>query len=297
MDYYKKYIKYKNKYNFLKQKSLQIGGGIEQYDDVSMPVLRTIFTDINNIVDYYYYGNRSVGTILHELLTRLFTDCMLIEVRGNGLCLLNAVCTIKFLMIQSQCDTISSLLENFAGYHNKKDLSEKIIYQNVLNQSITGYVKSTYTIIEQNLISLSDQIISMNCKQMGMSDSQEDMREMYKMLEFRKNMDAENYSFSQLGQILSTILGSVIILFTFTPSNSSLDGKFPNGEVMSVSMNDISVKNISDNIISGAWDVVFIIQIDGFHYNGLIPRIDKSESIKELNIKMYNLLQDRITWN
>ena len=34
MDYYKKYIKYKNKYNFIKQKSLQIGGGIEEYDDI-----------------------------------------------------------------------------------------------------------------------------------------------------------------------------------------------------------------------------------------------------------------------
>ena len=294
MDYYKKYIKYKNKYNFIKQNSLQIGGGIEEYDNKLMPVLRTIFTDISNIVDYYYHGNISVGTKLRELLTRLFTECMIIEVRGNGLCLLNAVCTIKFLMIQSQYDTISSLLGNFVGYHNKKDLSEKIIYQNVLNQSITGYVKSTYRIVEQNLISLSDQIISMNCKKMGIDGSQEDM---YKMLEFRKNMDAENYSFSQLGQILSTILGCVIILFTFTPSNSSLDGKFPNGEVMSVSMGNISVKNISDNIISGAWDVVFIIQIDGFHYNGLIPRIDKSENIKELNIKTYNSLKHRITWN
>jgi hypothetical protein len=297
MDYYKKYIKYKNKYNFIKQKLLQIGGGIEEYDDISMPVLRTIFTDINNIVDYYYYGNIRVGTRLHELLTHLFTDCMLIEVRGNGLCLLNAVCTIKFLVTQCQCYTIFLLLENFAGYHNKKDLSEKIIYQNVLNQGITGYVKSTYTLVEQNFINLSDQIISMNCKQMGMSGSQEDMREMYKMLEFRKNMDAENYSFSQLGQILSTILGCVIISLNFTAFNFSLDGKFPHGEVMSVSMGNISVENISDNIISGVWDIVFILIIDGRHYNALIPRIDKSESIKELNIKMYNLLQDRITWN
>jgi hypothetical protein len=294
MDYYKKYIKYKNKYNFIKQNSLQIGGGIEEYDNKKMPVLRTIFTDINNIVDYYYHGNIIVGTKLRELLTRLFTECMIIEVRGNGLCLLNAVCTIKFLMIQSQYNTISSLLRNFAGYHNKKDLSEKIIYQNVLNLSITDYVKSTYRIVEQNLISLSDQIISMNCMKMGIDGSQEDM---YKMLEFRKNMDAENYSFSQLGQILSTILKSVIISLNFTASNFSLDGKFPHGEVMSVSMGNISVQNISDNIISGVWDIVFILIIDGRHYNGLIPRIDKSESIKELNIKMYNLLQDRITWN
>lgn len=93
-------------------------------------------------------------------------------------------------------------------------------------------------------------------------------------------MDTENYSFSQLDQILSTILGCVIITLNFTASNFSLDGKFPRGEVNSVSMMVISIESISDNIIRVEWDIVFIINIDGRHYNSLIPKIDKSESIK-----------------
>ena len=68
------------------------------------------------------------------------------------------------------------------------------------------YDKSTYSLVEQNLILLSDEIIKLYSKKIGDEIN-------YEILDFKKDMNKATYSFDQLGKVLSTILDSVIILF------------------------------------------------------------------------------------
>jgi hypothetical protein len=285
MDYTLKYIKYKNKYNSIKKELLkQIGSGIEEYDDQTKPVLLTIFTNIDNIGIYYFSGNPIKSSILKGILTTLLGETMLIEVRGNGLCMLNAICTVKFIMIENH--TTRALLDLLAGFHNK---SKEINYSNILNENITKYIKIIHKNVNENLLLLSDEIIKLNSKKFGFIFN-------YEMLDFKRDMNQENYSFDQLGQVLSTILDSVIILLNINMSNSkyTIHGKFPAGERHS--LDEMKKDYIDQQIMSGKWSVIFILNIDNRHYNSLIP-IGSSEEIKRNNIEKYLSIKKDIEWN
>jgi len=213
---------------------------------------------------------------------------MLIEIRGNGSCLLNAVCAVKFIITQDY--KISNLLYFFSGFDNKNDLSTKIRYDNKLNLDITMYIKSTYMLVEQNLIPLSDEIIKLYSQKMQFKAD-------YDMLEFKKNMDQENYNFDQFGQVISTILDCVIILLNISVSTYELYGKFPTGERASVSLGDITLEFINEKIMSGVWNIIFIINLGNRHYNSLIPTMGSREDIKRINIEKYNSIKEQIIWN
>jgi len=284
LDFKAKYLKYKKKYIVYKKEILkQIGSGIEEYDDESRPVLQTIFTNIDNIANYYFFGDRVKNSVLNDILKRELGESMLIEVRGNGLCMLNAVCTVNYLCIHNLSN--SDLLSALAGYHNIDDATKKIKYGNSLNVDITGYIKSTYGMVQENLIPISDQIIRQKTEEMGFPVD-------YEILDFKKDMDQENYSFVQLGQVLSTVLQIVIILLNIDIHRGvcSIYGKFPNDE-----KSMFAQEEITQNILSNKWKVIFILNIGDRHYNSLIPR-GRNELIRDNNIERYQSIKDKIQW-
>lgn len=286
MNYYEKYIKYKNKYTNLKNK---IGGGIEEYKEKSKPILQTIFTDIRSIVEYYYAHNESSKQKLRTALESFTRNCIVLEVRGNGACLLNAVCAGKYLMSQSY--TIDRILGELQGFHYIRGKENKINYDNKLNLSITDFCISTYKLSEQNFKPITDNIMQLAHEKMGLPKGTLALKD----LDFVDRMDVGTHGFGQLGQILSTVLNIVIISIDINNDRYNLNGIFPNGEIMSVSLKSIDRQNITENIMDGTWDIVFVINIAGRHYNTLIPFGE--ENIREINKRTYYLVRDRIGWN
>lgn len=282
MGYYKKY---KNKYNLIKQ----IGGGIKEYLNKDIPVLQSIFTDITKFSEYQFSSNPISKQALIKLISDKLSDCIVIEVRGNGLCLLNAVCAVFFIM--QRVKNISSLLSLELLVHNKNSV---IPYANQLNISITEYIMVIYRRVNDELIPMSNKIVALIIEKMRREDSTGtyDSAKIYDMYHYRKDMNAENYEFFQLGQILSTFLGCVIILLD---ENEVFHGVFPNGEELCVCLENIKVEEITDNINKHIWDVIFIINVSGRHFHSLIPLAD-SDDIKANNIKAYNSIKRSILW-
>jgi hypothetical protein len=273
----------KNKYNLIKQ----IGGGIEEYRDQSKPVLERIFTTIEKFSKYQYSGDPLKKSTLIDSMLQKFGRCTVIKVRGNGLCLLNAICAAFFIM--KRVKNISSLLsqEIPESVYNK---DRGIPYENQLNISITEYIMIIYRRVEAELIPMSKKIVALIIK--TMNPTYDNFDDFYDILEFRKDMESNIYFFNQLGQILSTFLSCVIISLD---KIGVLHGVFPSGDGLSVSLGDISVQQITDNISTGVWDVIFITDAAGTHYHSLIPLTD-SDDIKKSNIKVYNRMVS-ITWN
>ena len=280
----------KNKYNLIKQ----IGGGIEEYRDNTKPILQSIYTDIAKFSTSQFSGNKTKREALTKLIHDGVSDCIVIQVRGNGLCLLNAVCAAFFIM--QRVKNISSLLsqEIPANVHN---IETKIPYENQLNISISEYIMIIYRRVEVELIPMSKKIIALIIETMKRGDSSAtyNSEEFYDRFEFRRDMNAGTYFYNQLGQILSTFLNCVIILL----DNVGLfHGVFPSGETESVSLGNILVQKITDNINRGIWDVIFITNATAAHYYSLIPLVGSGD-IKASNIDIYNRIKDTgsIAWN
>jgi hypothetical protein len=97
-----------------------------------------------------------------------------------------------------------------------------------------------------------------------------------------------------LGQIISTIFGTVIISVDIAENRKSIsfNGLYPREETIK-----LSVKDIDELISNNTFDVVFIINPSGRHYNSFIPIIDSSiRDIKRLNIMAYNRIKENIVW-
>jgi hypothetical protein len=97
----------------------------------------------------------------------------------------------------------------------------------------------------------------------------------------------ENYQFAQLGQVLSTVLDTVIISIEIIENDVAIIGVFPNGESLYFDTS-ISLEQIRDNVNIGIWRVVFVLSL-GRHYNSLTPLIQS-------HIDFFNLIYRDISW-
>lgn len=283
----------KNKYNLIKQ----IGGGIEEYREKDRPVLQSIFTNIAHFSTSQIGSNTTKRDTLTKLIRDKVSDCIVIQVRGNGLCLLNAVCTVFFIM--QRVKNISSLLteELPVSVHN---VNEGIPYRNQLNISISEYIMIIYRRVAAELTPMSYKIVDLIIRKMKHDDSKAtydigaiyNSEDIYNSYHYRRDMNAENYDFFQLGQILSTLLDCVIILVGVT---GDLSGVFPLGDTLSVSLQDISVQQITNNINKRVWGVIFIVDVTERHFHSLIPLA--GPDITESNIQKYNKVRGSIAWN
>jgi hypothetical protein len=317
MNYHQEYIKYKRKYLMLKKQLEQSGSGIEEYDDQSKPVIQSLFTDLNNTCIYYHPGNAGSRQLLNDLIKPYFDECMMITVRGNGACLLNAFCTSNFIKRL----TLPALLAETAPAHNKSEPVDQIAYGNTLNLSITDFCKSTYARVSRQFeeyteLILRSQFYKMNPLPIQPASSASSstsaavvkpvlpvqpevpfvLSEQAMLNDFHRSLESSSiHTFKQLGQIMSTISGNtVMISVDINPDRLAIafNGIYPNEETIKASKEEI-YKYISE----GTWDVVFVINPSGRHYNSFIPIVDREIiDIKILNLMAFERIKDLVVW-
>jgi hypothetical protein len=305
MNYHQQYVKYKRKYLMLKK---QLGGGIEEYDDQSKPVIQSLFTNLENTCNYYHPNNPRLNQSFNDLIKPYFGDCMMITVRGNGACLLNAFCTGNFIKRL----TIPELLAHTAPAHNKSEPAEQIVYDNIFNLSISDLCKYTYGRTSSNFEALTNTILRSQFDKMYPLPVQPSsstasaavaqaevpfvLSEQMSLNDFHPSLESSSiHTFKQLGQIMSTISeDTVIISVDISPDRQRIEfnGLYPKEEREKVSREDI-YKLISN----GIWNVVFVINTSGRHYNSFIPIVDRDIiDIRMLNLMAYERIKDLVVW-
>jgi len=311
MNYRQEYIKYKRKYLMLKK---QLGSGIEEYDDQSKPIIQSLFTDLNNICIYYHPGNAELRQLLNDLIKPYFGECMMITVRGNGACLLNAFCTGNFIKRL----TLPALLADTNPAHNKSEPADQIAYGNRLNVAITNSCKSTYARVSRHFIDLTELILRSQFYKMNPLPIQQassassaavvqpvqpvqpevafDLSEQAMLNDFHPSLESSSiHTLKQLGQMMSTISENTVIISVDISDNRqriAFNGIYPNEETIKLSREEIN-KYISD----GTWNVIFVINPSGRHYNSFIPIVDREIiEIKILNLMAFEMIKDLVAW-
>ena len=117
-------------------------------------------------------------------------DLSLVIVKGDGLCLLNSVCSSLYNII-----------------HNDQD-----------QDNVNDYCQNTTQIINKNFQNITNQLVSK-------------MNTTIENAYFHSNLlpVQENYQFAQLGQVLSTVLDTVIVSMEIIENDIAIIGVFPNG--------------------------------------------------------------------
>ena len=316
MNYHQEYVKYKRKYLMLKK---QLGSGIEEYDDQSKPVIQSLFTNLENVCNYNHPNNPRLNQSLNDLIKPYFGECMMITVRGNGACLLNAFCTSNFIKRL----TLPRLLDEIAPAHNKSEPADQIAYGNRLNVAITNSCKSTYAIVSRHFGEYTEQILRSQFYKMNPLPIQPTsstalaasvvaqpvvqpevpfvLSEQMLLNDFHPSLESSSiHTFKQLGQMMSTISGNtVMISVDISPDISpdrrtiAFNGIYPNEETIKASREEIN-KYISD----GTWNVVFVINTSGRHYNSFIPIVDREIiDIRILNLMAFARIKDLVIWH
>jgi hypothetical protein len=219
--------------------------------------MQPVISNINNIGLYYYCENYQKKEMLIKLLSNISNgvDFKLIIVRGDGLCLLNSVCSSLYNII-----------------HNDQDQ-----YQDNVND----YCQNTTQIINKNFQNITNQLVS------KMNTTVENAYFYHNLLPVQ-----ENYQFAQLGQVLSTVLNTVIVSIEIIENDVAIIGVFPNGESLHFD-SSISLEQIRDNVNTGIWRVVFVLSL-GRHYNSLIPILHSDNT--QSHIGFFNLIYRDISW-
>jgi hypothetical protein len=220
--------------------------------------MQPVISSINNIGLYYYCENYQKKEMLIKLLFNISkgVDLSLVIVKGDGLCLLNSVCSSLYNII-----------------HNDQDQ-----YQDNVN----NYCQNTTHLINKNFQNITNQLVSK-------------MNTTIENAYFHSNLlpVQENYQFAQLGQILSTVLDTVVVSIEIIENDIAIIGVFPNGESLHFD-SSISLEQIRDNVNTGIWRVVFVLSL-GRHYNSLIPLL-QSNNISQSHIDFFNLIYKDINW-
>jgi len=213
--------------------------------------MQPIISSINNIGLYYYCENYQKKEMLIKLLFNISkgVDLSLIIVRGNGLCLLNSVCSSLYYII-----------------HNETN-----------DDNVNDYCQNTTLLIDKNFQNISNQLVS------KMNTTIENAFFYSSLFPIQ-----DNYQFAQLGQVLSTVLDTVIVSIEIMENDVALIGVFPNGETLYFD-SSITLEQIRDNVNTGIWRVVFVLSL-GRHYNALIPIMNKS------HVDFFNLIYRDINW-
>jgi hypothetical protein len=215
-----------------------------------------IIKNIEEIGLYYYCKNYQKKEMLIKLLFNISkgVDLSLVIVKGNGLCLLNSVCSSLYNIIHNVQDNVN---------HN-------------INHNINDYCQNTTQLINKNFQNITNQLVS------KMNTTIENAYFYPNLLPVQ-----ENYQFAQLGQVLSTVLDTVIISIEIIENDVAIIGVFPNGESLYFDTS-ISLEQIRDNVNIGIWRVVFVLSL-GRHYNSLTPLIQS-------HIDFFNLIYRDISW-
>lgn len=287
MNYQDKYIKYKNKYMELKNLINQKGGnGI---------ILQTLFTSIEEYSKCQFH-DLTKKNMLTDKIKRLaeVENASIISVRGDGFCMLYAVCT-SILISYIENYNIATVTGLLSKSLNKCDKEEFIKPEDgiILNESISEYTQDIIRRVGDNFVDLSDAIISKKATIFGLEKA--DLVPELGFAEiFRKELPV--YQFQQLGQILSTILKCVIINIDATGNKTNLNGVFPDGEFISKS--DLSDEQIISNVTSGEWKVVYIYNMAS-HYYSFIPELgpdSKDIPIRDLSVEYLRRIIGKVEW-
>lgn len=281
MNYQNKYIKYKNKYIDLKNLIKQKGG-----NDL---IIQTIWTSIEEFSQCQYHDETKKNQLTTNIKKCIIPDsnAYLIQVKGDGNCMLYAVSSYLFLYIQNI--NLQTIDENFSNSLNKCYEADFIKTSNLLLDNIMGYSESIKRLVSDNFSEISNIILKKKIEMLGFTNKDE-ARE---ILDFKVNLSDENnnYPLAQLGQILSTVLECVII--NILPGDEcKFYGIYP-----TKIYEDLPIVQILNNVENGTWKVVFLLNPSERHYYSLIPYTGiKDIPIKDLSIEYLKNIFNRVEW-
>lgn len=268
MNYLEKYLKYKNKYVFLKKQEKQIGGGLS--------IIQYLYTDIKN----YCFLNKSNEADRRALIDQIMTltqgtDGFIIAVRGNGLCMLNAFTTSYFLMKRNFRSV--QILEDFGTSINVKNLEDGVEETNPLALAIDSDYKIRYEQVTRNFTEYTNIIVSNLMSNFGI----ETEKECYDTFELKQLKPEESiYAFIQLGTIISALFNCVIVNIDIMSNVANY--VIPN--LSNPSLADLTL--LGEMVNRREVDVVIIISV-GPHYNSFIPHYCE-DAIIDANIALFN---------
>jgi hypothetical protein len=269
MNYLEKYLKYKNKYVFLKKQEKQIGGGLA--------IIQTLYTDIENMC-LIYKSTETDQRALSDKIMQLTQgiDGFIIAIRGNGLCMLNAF-TTSYLLMKQKC-TYDEILADFGTSINVKNLDEGLQDTNPLARVIEEDCKVRRDRVKKRFVDDTNRILDVITRKMNYETSKENL---FEALEF-KNLDSKEsiYPFLQLGTIISNTFNCVIV--DIDVMSNLVNYVVPNIE----NPDSENITILRSLVNSGAIDVVFIINITT-HYNSFIPHFSEG-TMQDANILLFN---------
>jgi hypothetical protein len=249
-------------------------------------VLQTVFQNIFYFACTEYNDDDKQTKFVNKICesTKCF-NARLIQIRGDGLCMLYAFCAYRFLKIHNfSVRQLESVLEENL---NKKYIEDKIPEHNCLNQDITSYCESSLQLVLTNFNTISNLVIKI------LSDKHGWPKDVCKKFYgFKGNMEPSNfnYSFYELGMVLSCQYETIIINITTNDETVLFYGVKPF---------DIDKDEIQEKVNSDELDVVFIFNKSNRHYYSFIP-IEEGDSedalIKDLGKKFFNKIYDQIKW-
>ena len=289
MNYYEKYTKYKKKYIDLKKFYDNEKGG-----NGDKPILQTFFTSIDEYAKCQFNDKSKINTLITNIKKNILpaSNASMIQVRGDGNCMLYAVSAYLFLYLNGiNLRIVRDILTDSV---NKCDVRDFIKQDNQLNSDITGYDNSNKILIRDNFSEISDIIIGKKSSEYGMEIS-----ETKQALEFVNEFSdtVPIYPFAQLGKVISTVLNCVIVNISDSSGNYEFYGLYPNGE--SIEKDVFPDELIIENIKQGEWKVVFIFNPSQRHFYSLIPEFgpdSKDIPIKDLSIRYFEQIIGRVQW-
>jgi len=293
MNYYKKYLKYKNKYIELLKKN----GGASRKGVDERPIIQTIWTNFEDYSKCQYVDETRKTHLINILKAFAFQNkANIIQVRGDGNCLLYSVCIYLYLYIHNM--NLQNLEDNFIDYLNKCYIEDHIKSDNnlLLLSDFTSYVESVKGLVSENFKLLSDLTLKKQAEQIGLDIGiPEQLADAKGIFEFNDEFSDEIpiYSFTQLGQILSTILDCVIITLKFQ-YEPQFYGKYPTKIYY-----DYTNEEIMEMVENDTWKVVFIYNPSEIHYYSFLSEIlpdSKTMPIKFLSKHYFRRILDRIQW-
>ena len=278
-------MNYEKKYFTLNNLLLQKGGANE---------VETCFSSIEEFSKCQYSE-----IIQREQLVQNIRICIkpilngiITRVRGDGYCMLNAVCTNLYLYMNIL--STQNLLERFSSSLNtcyrEKNFNTTKENENELVNNIISYIDSCKKLVKINFDTISNLILQKLMLKMGMDDINM-AREIY---EFKNRFDDSqpNYPFLQLGKVLSNVLDCVII-------SINIDSKKLYGTRPNMIDEDMSVDTIYEKVYNGEWKVVFLINLDQRHYNSFIPVLEGAGAnlpIRDISIWFFHDIKERVEW-
>ena len=324
MSYYKKYLKYKNKYLELSKKSVinMQGGSIPPpwvcaactmgdnkgpNCDVCLtprpgpspgpspgprpgPVaiqpslLQTVITSVDAYASHVYHFPDKQEALKQQLKSIIGREVDCTFIAVRGDGLCLLNATCPVLFCSIQRMSHAQLLYETRGFHNISDAARNIPADHRLNAEITGNCEVSLSQVKQNFISITEQLL----RRFGLKLAD------YDSLDFRPDINPNhpNYPLEQLGQAISTSLSCVIVNINIENGITSCNGIFPDGESLSISDGSMNADTIRENVNTRRWRVVFNIS-HGRHYTAMIPQL--GPDINDSNISLFNMIFDKIT--